>query len=1007
MPIDPKIISSIAKKLTQRGVSHVRDFMERPHILNREKVRDRVLPVLTTEPDDALRAAWKQYRDPNSSVDEYMKTLRDNIDDIKERGEKREGELSNAEQDLSTAMQHEDAKRLYLGYAPKYGTMEPSPYRPTIGTSINPYQVNPTLQDDFFENALLPAYTEWKNQDQYTNVDELYRNVIDNGKTALVKDVPYLNNATISEGHDDKGHYISLYDKWDYNTGVLGKSGDNIGWIVGGKPVEIYQRYYLDDWMDVPKKSRGNHFLAPAVITEYTNSGEEFPEEEFKSGGRIHIKPENRGKFTALKKRTGHSASWFKAHGTPAQKKMAVFALNARKWKHGDGGFLLNTFEEGNKMYRWGADDTVFQIPVQETARVDIPYAVESLMPVVQVANSKPEQIIVRDSLLRQDAPIYGETIQSAVDSPAQPPVLLRNTGEPMIWDLNKKPVVIPERNQDVYFHDKAENLLKDINRFDPKGKTRDEIRAVQQEMANAGYYSDALNGMSKQDVEALQRKLISKGYLNNRRRDDGTYVEADGIVGGKTREAWNRYNVDGIWGKQSEAAYKRKVNVNSNDDKWAADFREGVDGCARWVTQKYESVMGNTSSQNGVIGNAWQMPLNIGKAGGDVIFNLYSRGFEDVSTPQQLKERTKARLKEDHADLSMLKPGDVVGVFFPLSTHHGDVLKEGTTYNTHVGIISGYDKDGTPIVQHNIGGKERKDRADKLPYGSEITTVSRPRGGSQLSAYPFQKGESNLEVELPEKFEKLATPEKKENLKAFMDSMAGGADVIGNIYNKADMDAVQKIAVAVLGRETGFMQNTESSRTGKAGHMVKAEKLLRTIIGDNDKEAKSSDLTKFKLNTLKPDERVFLGINSAEDLENPEKAGLASMYVLAKNYDYFKRYADQNPQLGLTKQDIEDLTALSYNQGMSRLYTVGSADFGGTRYPSQSKLDAIREAAQSDETLYDFGASKPGRIAKEFPATTNLMKFLYQNEIWGASGTSYMNAARRALEAVKSRRQN
>jgi len=37
----------------------------------------------------------------------------------------------------------------------------------------------------------------------------------------------------------------------------------------------------------------------------------------FKKGG-IYIKPENRGKFTALKKRTGHSASWFKAHGTPA-----------------------------------------------------------------------------------------------------------------------------------------------------------------------------------------------------------------------------------------------------------------------------------------------------------------------------------------------------------------------------------------------------------------------------------------------------------------------------------------------------------------------------------------------------------------------------------------------------------------------------------------------------------------------------------------------------------------
>lgn len=61
---------------------------------------------------------------------------------------------------------------------------------------------------------------------------------------------------------------------------------------------------------------------------------------EFSSGGGIHIKPENRGKFTALKERTGHSASWFKEHGTPAQKKMAVFALNARKWNHADGGPL-------------------------------------------------------------------------------------------------------------------------------------------------------------------------------------------------------------------------------------------------------------------------------------------------------------------------------------------------------------------------------------------------------------------------------------------------------------------------------------------------------------------------------------------------------------------------------------------------------------------------------------------------------------------------------------------
>lgn len=57
-----------------------------------------------------------------------------------------------------------------------------------------------------------------------------------------------------------------------------------------------------------------------------------------RDGGSIHIKPENRGKFTALKERTGHSATWFKENGTPAQKKMATFALNARKWHHKANG---------------------------------------------------------------------------------------------------------------------------------------------------------------------------------------------------------------------------------------------------------------------------------------------------------------------------------------------------------------------------------------------------------------------------------------------------------------------------------------------------------------------------------------------------------------------------------------------------------------------------------------------------------------------------------------------
>lgn len=76
-------------------------------------------------------------------------------------------------------------------------------------------------------------------------------------------------------------------------------------------------------------------------LTSLPNSFESPELNTFAEGGKIYIKPENRGKFTALKERTGKSATWFKEHGTPAQKKMATFALNSRKWKHAFGGDLL------------------------------------------------------------------------------------------------------------------------------------------------------------------------------------------------------------------------------------------------------------------------------------------------------------------------------------------------------------------------------------------------------------------------------------------------------------------------------------------------------------------------------------------------------------------------------------------------------------------------------------------------------------------------------------------
>jgi len=49
-----------------------------------------------------------------------------------------------------------------------------------------------------------------------------------------------------------------------------------------------------------------------------------------KSG--IHIKKENKGKFTALKKKTGKSTEELKHSSNPLTRKRATFAANAKKW---------------------------------------------------------------------------------------------------------------------------------------------------------------------------------------------------------------------------------------------------------------------------------------------------------------------------------------------------------------------------------------------------------------------------------------------------------------------------------------------------------------------------------------------------------------------------------------------------------------------------------------------------------------------------------------------------
>lgn len=83
------------------------------------------------------------------------------------------------------------------------------------------------------------------------------------------------------------------------------------------------------------------------LIMRYTGTMSPFGN-TFDGGGTIHIKPENKGKFTEYcgGKVTSECITKGKRSSNPTVRKRAIFAANARKWKHAFGGNLITNGAE-------------------------------------------------------------------------------------------------------------------------------------------------------------------------------------------------------------------------------------------------------------------------------------------------------------------------------------------------------------------------------------------------------------------------------------------------------------------------------------------------------------------------------------------------------------------------------------------------------------------------------------------------------------------------------------
>ena len=268
-----------------------------------------------------------------------------------------------------------------------------------------------------------------------------------------------------------------------------------------------------------------------------------------------------------------------------------------------------------------------------------------------------------------------------------------------------------------------------------------------------------------------------------------------------------------------------------------------------------------------------------------------------------------------------MLKQGDIVGIYIPSSGAMQSAIDEGRTKNTHVGIVD-HIENGIPVIRHNINGQARLDRADRLTgssYGKpQITVAARARNSSGKKELPELNWNENVKSDMVYQYEhpELVSDKRKSMVNEYMNGLAGSKDNMEMLFPNVDMDMMEKAAIGLLKREGNFMEVADG------GLMQNASNYARGMLkNDKNRTVRTSGL---KLSSFTEKERKLLDIKSRDDLDSSlQKQARGVMYLLSKNYDYMRRYAERHPELGITEDEMLGFALIGFNQGMGKLYAI------------------------------------------------------------------------------------
>lgn len=242
--------------------------------------------------------------------------------------------------------------------------------------------------------------------------------------------------------------------------------------------------------------------------------------EAFKKGNKIHIKKENRGKFTDYcgGKVTSECIQRGKNSSDPKIRKRATFAANARKWKHQSGGILEDRSAEKQKYDEWN------QLPIMDKLKRNFTIAKQFISESPRAENVYNAVQALFGSYNPQDpylitgvAPSVGrkQSVSNINDKGLQ---ITRKFNTAVkngmtyedgdIRHLNRGP-----RSHDAQARERARIFLVKYRSGTPEFKQFDRLTKTLAKRKDSGATNSVLNNIKKQ-MNGILDDLIDKGYV-------------------------------------------------------------------------------------------------------------------------------------------------------------------------------------------------------------------------------------------------------------------------------------------------------------------------------------------------------------------------------------------------------------------------------------------------------------------------------------------------------------